>query len=709
MLTLSERERERLAHRIDQDVELARAAHARRMTRYRDYYARWRKKYEPPAAGDDDQANLKVPMIQWNTFAKWAQVMQSIFGDGARAIAEPTGPSDHRVVEKVGLFVTAAALQLIPRAVTKYAIATFRAILFGRSIVYRPWERITQETPEGPQVLYDGMGFYPCWPDDIIVPAEDVETLQDFSFVVRKDRLTPDDLLRGEAEGRYEGITEHFEDILKGASGHEQRDSQGYDEVKEEKDDAEGVEATGDTNTGVLPVWEWFGRWRMLKDGADDADPCDVQRRELRATDIVVRYLPTLNLVIGVERLMDLYPRSRNRRPFAEFGLVKDGSYWGPGYGDMLYDVEDEQTDIQGIFTEAAEMMAAPPGFYEPASGVKPEEIRLRSGRMYPVQNANGMSWLSPKSDLNGLVILTQANNGIAERVTGLSDQNMGRSIERPNAPRTAAGQIALIEQGNIRGFLDVLFFQDDFGVYLRDVWELYSDLAPASLFFRVTEEDAGGLIPTKGGMAEMTKEEFGGRFDFRIKFAVSQWQREAEKERQLQLYGLDMQNPLIATNPRALWSVTSKIHKALGDPNFADLVPEPPDMGLPKNPREEWTLALQGEEITAHPMDNDDLHLVDHYRRVTDATVDERRDEDAIQRMTAHILEHHQAKRTKMLMQALTQQLTDSLAQNIQQPGAGGLQVGAGQPVGLQQLQQHLAELTGQTGQPQQPRGEQQ
>jgi len=117
-----------------------------------------------------------------------------------------------------------------------------------------------------------------------------------------------------------------------------------------------------------------------------------------------------------------------------------------------------------------------------------------------------------------------------------------------------------------------------------------------------------------------------------------------------------------------------NRVHKALGDDNFADVVPEPADLDMPKNPREEWNLALQGEPIEVNPMDNDDLHLTDHLRRVEHA---EQRgvDPDAVNRMIAHIADHQRQKRQKLMVSALTEKLASQLSQIVPQPAPAGTQ----------------------------------
>ena len=142
-----------------------------------------------------------------------------------------------------------------------------------------------------------------------------------------------------------------------------------------------------------------------------------------------------------------------------------------------------------------------------------------------------------------------------------------------------------------------------------------------------------------------------GGEYDFDLKFATSVYSREAQRERDLALYQLDMQNPLIAQNPRALWLVTRRAHQALGDDNFADLVPEPPDLDRAHTPEEEWTAALQGEDLFVHPDDHDELHERNHIAQIQRERKKEiEADLPAIRAMIPHIREHRKQKADKLL-----------------------------------------------------------
>jgi hypothetical protein len=179
----------------------------------------------------------------------------------------------------------------------------------------------------------------------------------------------------------------------------------------------------------------------------------------------------------------------------------------------------------------------------------------------------------------------------------------------------------------------------------LQHFWEIDSMYSNEEVFFRVTEEDARGYFETKEGGARLTSKERAGKYDFDLRFATSVHSKESKKQNQLALYQLDLANPLITTNMRALWVITNEVHKAMGDDNFKDLLPEPPDL-MPKSPQQEWALVLQGEEITIHQQDVHQQHIPDHLRRIARMMQAPPQDQDpvAIREMLKHVQEHQTA-----------------------------------------------------------------
>lgn len=660
-LKLPEAELQRLAYRIKEDFAAAKAQHEERMEKMRDLWQRWRVRYDPQPADEAGKSNFRVPMLQWYVFQLWARDFDSLMGDDAEIIAKPTGPSDQRNVDKIGRYMTWRVFDSM-NATKGLAVFTFRRRLFGRSIAYTPWWQ--EIDPCTGEVYEDRPGFFPLWPDDLVVPAENVDSIQKFSFVVRKYRANPDALLANEGV-LYQGIRKNWAKIVKAAEEGTQRDVS-TEPVQADKDEAEGVLYEGTLSpANTLWVWEWYGYWRSLKK----------QDKPVPPRHLVVRILPDVQLngrdgIIGVQDLEDIRPGMQSKRPFVEASMVYDGSYWPSGTGEQVSHLEDEESSNHNLMTEGGERASSPSVFYKPGEGWDPQVVKLEPGKAFPTTDPSSIREVKTSFDPNGFIIKSQAIEAIGEKTTGLSSFGMGRSSDRPNEPRTATGQIAMVEQGNIRlSGLDVRFLREDMRQILSDIWELDCRYAPAELFFRVSEEDAKGLNREKG-MVKMTKGERAGKYDFDIRFASSVWSREAKKQAAVETFTLDLQNPIVNTNPKALWAATNKFHKAMGDDNFADTCPEPSDMERPKKPKEEWTLILQGEDVTTNPEDNDELHVLDHIQRLQETT-----DQPAQQAMAKHIDDHQKQKAAKVMMSAMAErmaaQIQQRIAGNAQVPGA--------------------------------------
>ena len=606
--------------------------HNRRINRWVQFYRRWRAMVDVPQMGEETASNVPVPFIRWNIWTKWAKEMDALFGDDAEIVAVPVGPSDYRKDKKISRYMT--------------------------------WRVFN----------YEGPDFVPQWPDDIIVPAEDVRTIHEFSFVIRRYRIPPDDLLTGEEQGRYSNIRKNWTQILNLAQHGTQREFQG-EEIKLEKDEAEGVMYQRPLSSGEwVTVLEWYGKWRPLKSGKKDGGEWDFDRRQMHQQDFVVRYLLDLNMVIGIQSLEDLYPTMKDRRPFVESSMCKDGTYWSPGMAEMLIDLEDELAVNHNLATEGAQLATSPPMAYRPASGVTPDTIRLEPGLAIPLDN--------PQQDLLQIKIGTnidaatwkeQVVLGYGEKLTGLSDLQLGRQSDRPNAPRTATQTVKLLEEGNVRISLDTKVLREDMSGVLAHFWELEFMFSPEQTFFRVTEEDADGLFETNNGAAAITMEDRDGRYDFKLNFANSVWSKETKKEQALARYQLDLQNPLIMQNPRALWAVTRDAHEALGDPNFSGLVPEPPAPDISVDPREEWSRIQEGETVHVNPMDNDEVHMTRHFRDYQEERGDPDRDPEAMKELEQHYYQHIAQLQQKKLQQAIIEQAIAHVSQMQQQAGPPG------------------------------------
>lgn len=705
-LQISDAEKSRLVDRIRQDFLLAKASHLRWSENCARWMQKWEKRVNPAAVGDEDKPNHEVPLIQWQCFNKLARDIQSLLGDDAEITAKATGPSDAAKVAKIGRYMTSRVFDQM--ALTNpLCVFEFRRVLNGWSCAYRPWWRrefTTLANGKPKRVCdYEGPGFFPMEPDDIIVPGErGVTSIQKFSFVIRRVRVTVDDLIRGDGT-LYQGTSDPamIKELIDWAQQGPSNDYTlpGEDPVRAERERSEGVDYDSFMyGRRSLWVWEWYGKWRPLLKQSKDGGENDIKRRETYESDWVVKFIPGMEKIVGVQDLLYLYPKMRNRRPFVESTLIKDGTYRPKGFGALLEDIEDDLTDNSRLFQAAGELSVWPLIFFKPGGGMKPGAIKLEPGTAYPTEDPAGINVVNIKPNLEFTMSRQQDLIGVAERVTSITDQSLGRSIDRPNAPRTAAGQLALIEEGNVRAYLDSTILREDTEQIITDFWYLDCDLVPKTqpgIWFRVTEEQAGGLFDTKAGGAYMTPKEFGGTYDFRLKFATSVWARQAKKQELLGFAGMSMQNPLIVQNPLALWELTNRLAREFGISDFSNIVPRPPALDRPKTPDEEWAEMLEGDEINVNPQDNDALHIYTHQQQLEEERKDPDRDERAIYLLVKHIMEHQQQIRTKQAMSALTSQLLQHL--NPVEPNMDPQSI----MLQLQQMQQQMQQQQALQGPP--------
>lgn len=678
-LQLSDTELDRIKDRVWHDFLAARSNHDARIARFRRYYRLWRglPQAATDAVSDKDQGDsFEVPMLKWITFGHWSRCMAALLGDDAEVVSKPIAPEDEKLAPKVGAYETWRLFEYM-RAISGLTAWMFRSVLFGRAHAYVPyeqeyyWERDEQGN-DTEKLSYDGPKLIPLWFDQIIVPAQDVETIDDFEWIIRRVRVTPQQLLDGERHGKYFGIRDNWEQIYAHSQQRQERDYW-WDDARVESDLAEGVShASLMGNRDSIEVWQWYGKWRLPK-GKQDARPENLKRRQPTESELLVTYLPKPGIVIGVQDLRDLYPRMRKRRPFVDIGLVKDGSYWCPGLGELVESIQDKSSANYRLFEQAGRLSVGPIIIYRPSSGFDPDAFEYKPGMAIPSEDPAGVQTVRLQADLKFAEENQQALASFAERVTGVSDQTLGQAIDRPNAPRTATGQMALIEQGNVRASLDMSMLREDLSVLLSYLWALDREYAPESVFFRATEEDANGLFDVNNGFGTMTAQEREHNFDFELKFATSVWSKEAKKQYILQLYTLSVQNPIIMTNPRALWVLLNRVWKAFGEDNFRDVIPEPPQPDQPQTPKTEWAELLKGEEIHVNPLDDDQQHLVDHLRRLERDRQQPEEDQDpqAQAAMVAHVLEHESQQRHKMLLAAAVQQIQQQLQAQQGQPGA--------------------------------------
>lgn len=711
-IPFDDEEKRLIANQIEEDIASSTIANGKRAAWNAMYQDSWRNQVGLPKKVDGTP-NFEFPLIPIQVLQKMATENQSLFGDDASVTAVPTRPIDAQRVEKAGLYMRWLVFTRM-EIIWRWTVFSWRRLMFGRAFAVLSYAKQYYDHPTKGRVCYaESPTFDLIDADDVFTPGEDAESAQDFSFFAYRYYATPDDLLLGEQESEiYTGIEENWDEILRVARDTSQRDTGGTGQqgVKDAKDRAAGVDVTGRAYQGkeFIEVFAWFGRRRMkaadagsepgeiTQIGADEnpvaaqmriqATPVEVPvgesqstataDRELRQTDIVVRWAPKLrgvvNLhgIIGAQKLAELYPDTPTKRPIYEAALGQTGEYWPMGLPEMLWSIKQELTTNENLATQGGQFSVGPTGFYKPASGANPDVLKITPGLLIPSNN--------PKEDVaffninfNPEFPVLKQNNmlSLVEKLLGNMDFSTGREGGRPNAPRTARGTLALLSRGDLRVNFDTSFLLLDFGKLLKRLWELCAMYAPASQFFRVTGEDAEGLLKSevKDGFASMTAEEFGGEFDFALQPATGIHAKEAAKDDLLQAFALALQLPIIQMNANAQWRLTRMALKPFGI-QLEKIMPEPQPPELSVDPKEEWLAMLRGEDAPVHPGDDDQAHLVRHnmdLQKMDEGPEDEK-DPKAMYELFTHIQEtlaQIQAKQQQQAQMAAVLQHVTALA----------------------------------------------
>jgi hypothetical protein len=690
---------EALAQWIDDALMHATGEHSKRVERYKRIYSAFRRIAEGVEPGDADKAQVRVPLITWSTFDQAAKEFHAMYGEGARIIGEPANAETQSKSAKLaGAFLSGLVMGEMRIIKPLFEFLLYRD-LFGRAYAHRCWKRvedvwINEQGQEETKVWYDGPGFETLWPGDVIYPVKrGAKSVQDHGWAAIRRTCTVSEAIRRQQRGEWHGVIENLNDFHNLAGRYDSLDWT-PDEMRSIKEEADGVQPDSRQRTGGEFVYYelYCERSLPLPEFLEKDEPVvdtDYQRRELLPRRLAVSWVPGLRRIVGCHDLVQMYPRMRNRIPIWESAVPFGDGYERPGLGDLLMDFEDELTSNERQFTDAVRLASMGFGFYK--NGALPSTgFTVEPGKMYPVDDPSNLKFQTVPVDFQAFTLKKQSTLELVERITQQTDFTMGRSPDRPTQPRTATGQSLLIQAGSVRINVSLIHFNEDLSELLQDIWQMWVCLGDSEKALKLTESDGlDNLIDSSDGRFKLTPDERDGAFTFKLRFAATDVDKAIQQQNALAAYQAGLQNPLIATNPAALWDLTKEFMEAFGQKWFAQRVPRPIDPGTPLDPATEWALMLQGQDVSPNPADDDQAHYIKHYEQYQRALQrDDEMDADAVYRLESHIRETMQQMMAKAQMAQAQQQMQQiAMAASMMQPQPGQEQGGQNAPAQAQQF----------------------
>lgn len=444
------------------------------------------------------------------------------------------------------------------------------------------------------EIIWEGVKLYKVDNEDILFPAgyTDINDCPHFARRFFKARKA---LKRLNGQSGWFNLDNEFIDSLSPTTKSEGTKGKVREEVGEEVGVMEEAESHPDQEA-ELELWEIFEREAEVDGRTVDMIWTVMADRLVRAQYLDERCPPGTQpiYIFGFQPI----PRT------LEFD----------GIPAMLEDIQEAINDIHNQKMDAVVISIAPPVFYRASSGIEPGALRFGPLAMNPVEDPSDIFIPQlPEKTILGY----QAENefmGLAERLLGISDYNLGRQPTLPNAPRTATQALSIMSEAGVRQQPYIKRFETTFRDLVWHIMELYRLNRPTGFLMRIVSEPEESYL----AITDEDWEKVSGRFDVDVSVISKAANEQMQRDRAVFLYQTLVGNPLIATRPERLWALTKKFLEQFEEIDVSGILgPEPP---APKfiDPETENGMLIQGQTVMPKMGEDHSGHLETHYRVVS-------------------------------------------------------------------------------------------
>jgi hypothetical protein len=356
-------------------------------------------------------------------------------------------------------------------------LAAVTRILAGQEYIKLVYRKVAIDRPD----------WAPIDPLNVIVPQNQNPEKADFFCQIH--HMTRDQLKAMAIDGHLPAG--RVDKLLKGISGDSEAaagvpTTDGMrDRIQDIMDRVAGRSRRANTRQGKIGkiiIWEIFARLDINGDG--ERERCIVWYAPGGKSDgsdpIEGQVLAVLDYPYPFDTWpITLYPFEAAARPIDNRGIA-----------DMLRPLQKVVTAFHNARIDASQIVLAPVLLMRVSGGNYRKSIKWQPGSVIPVASTQDILPLTQNlAILAGLLQEEQVNQRLAETYVGVFDATL-TNLQQRGERRTAAEVNAI--QGissNIFG-LDAKIFQVALSKSFTKLWQLYVDLGPTELFFRVTEEE---------------------------------------------------------------------------------------------------------------------------------------------------------------------------------------------------------------------------
>jgi hypothetical protein len=533
-----------------------------------------------------DCANLHVPLMRTIAETLHSNVVGSIDFNKPCSVS-PVGPEDvpkARKAEKLlnWQFTTQVEYFDIVDKIVNAVLVFGHVPVKVRYVIER----------ENGKKTFDGIRIDVLPVERFLMPPDASDSdVQQMDYVMQEIPMTKSDIKKRITAGKFEDVSDEDLDKI-GMQSKSDRDADNM--LENVRDYYSGTSSDHGTskNKKYGTVIEWYGNFDHNDDGIEEK--------------VMVSYLKESKKILRAVK-------QTAKRPLVviRFSGIMDKAT-GESLPDLLKHINQELNTLHNQRVDSVTITNIPFFFFDPVAGFNPNEITLSPGVGIPTNGPPSQAVYFPSLNTTRPEMYREEELlfQYAERLLGAGANTQGIMQSK----RTTATEVAAVDR---RAGIRFLTIFNRIKKGLKGIFQIAFELdktnMPPEIPLRVT-----GVDSDQQQFETMSKSDIEGQLDIVIN-GNSIIDDQAEKQEMMQLYQMGLMNPLIATDPNAMYELTRDTFAKLNAKKIDSYLRKPADT-IPKNPEEEHNLFLQEEYVKPNIAENVDEHLKKHAALINSA-----------------------------------------------------------------------------------------
>lgn len=298
------------------------------------------------------------------------------------------------------------------------------------------------------------------------------------------------------------------------------------------------------------------------------------------------------------------------KRPFTKIDFHKrPGQDYGMGLVEVLFPLSKEMDMMHNSRIDFGMLSTMPFAFYRASSSLDPETINFEPGQLIPVDDPQRDVFFPNLGNRTSFGFQEEAAlQTMVERLTGISDLNLGVLSGSQGATRTATGARALVGEANANLDVHLRRLFRGWKKSLEYLLSMLQQRVDPGLGFRVT-----GDLGHDYWLYIQDRDDIGGDFDFDLDPSSAASNPSVRQERAGQVLQLAA-NPLFLqmgiVSAGNLYEAVKNQLVAVGIKDFSKYITKPAGFNAQLSPEEISNRALRGENVPILPTDDNEGFL---------------------------------------------------------------------------------------------------